>query len=113
MEADIRRLDDDEVARGVAHLDGWSLVGGKLSRRYEFADFVAAIGFMMKAAVWAQALNHHPDWSNLYNVVRVDLETHDVGGISRLDLELAARMDALASSGLAVTVGDDAPRLEE
>ena len=98
MELDIRRLNDEEIGAGLVHLAGWKMANGKLSREYVFADFVEAIGFMMKSAVWAELLNHHPEWSNVYKTVRVELVTHDVGGISRLDLELAAKMDELAGS---------------
>lgn len=96
MELEIRRLNDDEIAVAVAQLDGWQLVDGKLSREYVFVDFVEAIGFMVRVAIWAEALNHHPEWSNVYKLVRVDLQTHDVGGISPYDVELAAKMNELA-----------------
>ncbi len=96
MELEIRRMNDDEIAVAIAQLDGWQLVDGKLSREYVFADFVEAIGFMVRVAICAQALNHHPEWSNVYKVVRVQLQTHDVGGISPYDLELATKMNELA-----------------
>ncbi|MDA3039195.1 MAG: 4a-hydroxytetrahydrobiopterin dehydratase [Actinomycetota bacterium] len=96
MELERRRLNDDEIALGVAQIEGWQLVDGKLLREYIFADFVEAIGFMVRTAICAQSLNHHPEWSNVYNVVRVELQTHDVGGISAYDFELAIKMNALA-----------------
>lgn len=96
MNPDLRRLDDDEITAAIGGLAGWHLAGGKLRREFVFADFVEAIGFMMRAAVWAERLNHHPEWSNTYRTVWVDLRTHDVGGISRLDVELAARLNDLA-----------------
>lgn len=96
MELESRRLTDDEITAAVASLDGWELVDGKLRREFVFADFLEAIGFMMRAAICAQVLNHHPDWSNVYKTVRVELETHDVGGLSPLDVELATQMNALA-----------------
>ena len=96
MELESRRLTDDEITAAVASLDGWELVDGKLCREFVFADFLEAIGFMMRAAICAQVLNHHPDWSNVYKTVRVELETHDVGGLSPLDVELATQMNALA-----------------
>lgn len=92
-----RRLDDDEIAAGLARVDGWHLVDGRLQREFVFADFVEAIGFMVRSALWAEKLNHHPDWRNVYNTVRVELETHDVGGISELDFELASKMNAIAA----------------
>ena len=96
MELESRRLTDDEITAAVASLDGWELVDGKLRREFVFADFLEAVGFMMRAAICAQVLNHHPDWSNVYKTVRVELETHDVGGLSPLDVELAAKMNELA-----------------
>lgn len=96
MELDNRRLNDDEIRTAVAGLEGWQLANGKLHREYVFSDFVEAIGFMMRTAIWAELLNHHPEWSNVYKTVRVELQTHDVGGISRYDLELAAKMNELA-----------------
>ncbi len=68
-----------------------------LHREYRFPDFVAAFGFMTSAALAAESINHHPEWKNVYNRVVVDLTTHDAGGITEKDLELARRMDALAS----------------
>jgi 4a-hydroxytetrahydrobiopterin dehydratase len=90
------KLDDAEVGRRLRDLPTWSLVGGKLHREYRFPDFVAAFGFMTRAALVAEAMNHHPEWCNVYGTVRVDLVTHDAGGVSEKDLALAARMDALA-----------------
>lgn len=98
MELELRRLNDDEVAVALARLDGWQLLDGKLSREYVFVDFVEAIGFMMRVAIWAEKLNHHPEWSNVYKVVRVELQTHDVDGISPYDFELAAKMNELATN---------------
>jgi len=93
-----KRMDHAEVEAAIAGLDGWRLVDEKLYREFRFDNFVEATGFMMRAAVWAEMLNHHPDWSNLYDTVRVSLETHDVGGISPLDIQLATKMNELASN---------------
>ena len=98
MTPDIERLDHDEIESALTALDGWEMVDGRMYREYGFDDFVEAIGFMVRAAIWVEMLNHHPDWSNLHKTVRIRLETHDVGGISRLDLELAAKMNELAAS---------------
>jgi 4a-hydroxytetrahydrobiopterin dehydratase len=92
----IQKMTDNEVAQEVAKLPGWSIEGGKLHRAFQFADFIEAFGFMSRAALVAEAMGHHPDWSNVWNRVTVDLSTHSIGGISRLDLELAAKMQALA-----------------
>ena len=89
-------LTDDEVATAVAGLPGWEVVDGRLHRALTFADFSRAFGFMAAVATVAQALDHHPDWSNSYADVVIDLSTHDVGGITRLDVELAGRISDLA-----------------
>lgn len=78
--------------------DGWELREGKLQRTFVFADFVSAWGFMSQVALQAEKMNHHPEWFNVYNRVRVDLTTHDAGGISTNDFELARMMDAVARS---------------
>ena len=80
-------------------LPGWTLRAGKLHREFTFPDFVAAFGFMTEAAHAAEALEHHPEWFNVWNRVTVDLNTHDAGGLTELDFSLAARMDALATAG--------------
>lgn len=77
---------------------GWTLVDGRdaLRKEFRFADFVEAMGFMTRAALWAEKWNHHPEWANVYGRVEVTLSTHDVGGLSALDLKLARKLDALA-----------------
>ncbi len=84
------------MSAALAELPGWSLRDGKLHRELRFEDFVAAFGFMSRVAIVAEKLDHHPEWSNVWNRVVVDLVTHDAGGITALDLELARRIDALA-----------------
>lgn len=74
---------------------GWTLAGDGIEKTYTFANFVEAWGFMSRAALWAEKLNHHPEWSNVYRTVTVRLTTHDVGGLSGLDVKLAQKMDAL------------------
>lgn len=78
-------------------LPQWSLVGGKLHREFRFADFSEAFGFMSRVALAAEALGHHPEWSNVWNRVVIELTTHDTGGLSNLDLALARLIDALLS----------------
>jgi 4a-hydroxytetrahydrobiopterin dehydratase len=92
----IQKMTEKEVAQEVAKLTGWSIENGKLHRAFQFADFIEAFGFMSRAALVAEAMGHHPDWSNVWNRVTVDLSTHSIGGISRLDFELATKMQALA-----------------
>lgn len=89
-----RKLPASEVEAWLASHSDWTLRDGKLHRELRFADFVAAFGFMAKVAVLAERMGHHPDWSNAYARVVVDLVTHDVGGISELDLRLAEAIDA-------------------
>jgi 4a-hydroxytetrahydrobiopterin dehydratase len=90
------KLDDAEVERRLRDLPSWRIENGKLHREYRFADFVTAFGFMTSAALVAESLNHHPEWFNVYGTVRVDLTTHDAGGITERDFTLASRMEALA-----------------
>ena len=90
------RLADADVAARLQALPGWSVTGGKLHRAFAFADFVEAWAFMSAVALVAEAMGHHPEWSNAWNRVTVDLTTHDAGGISARDFELAARMETLA-----------------
>ena len=91
------KLDDEELAKRLTQLPGWALQGGKLHREYKFGDFVEAFGFMAGAALVAERMNHHPEWFNVWNTVRVDLTTHDAGGITARDFELAAAMEHLAA----------------
>ncbi|UDY35459.1 4a-hydroxytetrahydrobiopterin dehydratase [Dermatobacter hominis] len=89
-------LADDELAGALADLPGWALLDGRLHRELRFADFSRAFGYMAAVATVAQAMDHHPDWSNVYSTVVIDLVTHDVGGVTALDVELARRMSELA-----------------
>ena len=90
------KLDPDTVAERLRTLSGWELRDGQLHREFRFDDFVGAFRFMSGVALHAEKLDHHPDWSNVYGRVTIDLHTHDAGGITELDFELAARIDRLA-----------------
>ena len=90
-------LEGDRLGAAIAALPGWELQGGKLRREFCFADFVQAFGFMARAALVAERLNHHPEWFNVYNRVVVDLVSHDAGGITERDLVLAREMNRLAA----------------
>jgi 4a-hydroxytetrahydrobiopterin dehydratase len=83
-----------ELAAGLARLDDWRVEDGRLVRELSFADFDAAFAFMQRVAEHARRLDHHPDWSNSYAKVSIALVTHDVGALTRLDLELALAIDA-------------------
>ena len=76
----------------------WTVKDGALHREFSFPDFVSAFGFMASAALVAERMNHHPDWSNVYGTVEVALSTHDAGGITASDLELSAAMDDIAKA---------------
>ena len=92
------RLTAEERRQGLASLGGWREVEGReaIARTYRFQDFNEAFGFMSRAALVAEKLDHHPEWFNVYNRVEVTLSTHDAGGLTALDLQLAAAMDAIA-----------------
>jgi 4a-hydroxytetrahydrobiopterin dehydratase len=90
------KLNESEVRTRAAALPQWSVQGGKLHREFKFKDFVHAFGFMSSVAILAEKRNHHPDWSNGYDRVTIDLTSHDVGGLSQRDFDLAAAIDALA-----------------
>ncbi|HMB12813.1 MAG TPA: 4a-hydroxytetrahydrobiopterin dehydratase [Roseovarius sp.] len=78
--------------------NGWSMVEGRdaIHKAYKFGDFTEAFGFMTRAAIWAEKWNHHPEWFNVYNNVEITLTTHDVDGLSSLDVKLARKFDGLA-----------------
>lgn len=90
-----KRLSEQEIQAALARHPDWSIVDGKLHRELRFKDFVAAFACIAQVALIAEALGHHPEWFNVYNRLVLDLTTHDVGGLSELDLEFASRVDAL------------------
>lgn len=89
------KLTDKEIATAIAKLPEWKVVNGKLNRAFKFDTFVDAFAFVTKVAFAADKLEHHPELFNVYNRVVIDLATHDVDGISNLDIELAEKIDAL------------------
>ena len=93
------KLDETTRAAVLAKLaaDGWSEVDGRdaITKNFKFTDFVEAFGWMTRAAILAQVADHHPEWSNTYNRVTVVLTSHDVKGLSKRDIDLAHKMDAL------------------
>ena len=93
-----KRLTDAERAAALAALTGWTMVAGReaIAKRFTFADFSQAFGFMTRAALVAERMNHHPEWFNVWNKVDVTLATHDAGGLTALDIELAQAMDKIA-----------------
>ena len=93
-----RKLSPDERDAALARLPQWTLVDGRdaIARRFTFRDFNAAFGFMTRVALIAERMNHHPEWSNVWNRVDVTLSTHDAGGLTERDVALAEAMDKLA-----------------
>lgn len=92
-----RKLSNEELNEALKELSGWEVKQGKLHKAYKFGSFSQAIGWMMSVAIHADKLDHHPEWSNVYNQVNVDLVTHDLdNAISTLDVELARKMEELA-----------------
>ena len=90
------RLSDSEIERALADLEGWAREGDEIVREFSFADFVAAMGFIAQVGVLAERANHHPTLTNTYNRVRIALNTHDAGGITQRDVELAAEISQRA-----------------
>ncbi|ADZ68678.1 putative Pterin-4-alpha-carbinolamine dehydratase 2 (PHS 2) (4-alpha-hydroxy-tetrahydropterin dehydratase 2) [Polymorphum gilvum SL003B-26A1] len=92
------RLTDAERLEALAGLDAWTLLAGReaIRRTYAFADFNAAFGFMTRVALLAEKMDHHPEWFNVYRTVEVTLTTHDAGGLTLRDIDLARAMDRIA-----------------
>ena len=83
------KLTDKEIESEVNKMPGWKVVNGRLSKSFEFKDFIEAFSFMTRVAMHAEKMNHHPEWFNVYNKVNIDLVTHDLNGISNYDMKLA------------------------
>ncbi|MFN9620672.1 MAG: 4a-hydroxytetrahydrobiopterin dehydratase [Synechococcaceae cyanobacterium] len=93
-------LSPDQIDALLRELPAWGLVEGKLHRELRFADFSAAFGFLTQVALAAEAMGHHPEWSNVWNRVSIDLTTHDAGGLTDLDARLASRIEAIAATSV-------------
>jgi 4a-hydroxytetrahydrobiopterin dehydratase len=97
------KYSDSEVVDHLAKLNAglsepWVIEGGKLSKTFKFVDFITAFGFMTKCAIYVEKVNHHPEWFNVYNTLKVQLTTHEVSGISFKDFDLAQKMEAFYKS---------------
>jgi 4a-hydroxytetrahydrobiopterin dehydratase len=92
------KLSDQEITQALNDLPGWSKVEDRdaITKGFKFKDFNTAFGFMSRAALVAEKIDHHPEWFNVYNKVEVTLATHDVGGLSELDVKMARAMNELA-----------------
>lgn len=90
-----RKLTDRQVDAALRRLNGWSYDAGRLHKAFKFRDFGEAFGFMVQVALAADRLNHHPEWCNSYNRVTIDLTTHEAGGITARDIELARRIEQI------------------
>jgi len=91
-----KKIDASEIQERLKEFSGWSVKDGKLHRDFQFDSFVQAFGFMAKVALSAESMDHHPEWFNVYNKVSIDLSTHDLGGISTFDFELAKKINEYA-----------------
>jgi 4a-hydroxytetrahydrobiopterin dehydratase len=89
------KLSKQEITVGLRTLDGWSVAKGHLHRIFTFKDFTHAFGFMKRVALAANRMDHHPDWSNAYNKVTIDLSTHSAGGLTKTDFELAGKIQRI------------------
>jgi 4a-hydroxytetrahydrobiopterin dehydratase len=88
-----KKLSGNELDETIRSLSGWELKDGKLQKSFKFSNFIEAFGFMTRIALEAEKINHHPEWSNVYNTVTVKLSTHDTGGITDYDIKLANIID--------------------
>ena len=96
---DRRALSTVEIDTALGELPGWQVVEGKLSKQFKFGSFAEAMGWMVSVAIYADKIDHHPEWSNVYNRVQVNLVTHDLGNaISTWDVDLARKMEQLTAS---------------
>ncbi|TGG95763.1 4a-hydroxytetrahydrobiopterin dehydratase [Natronospirillum operosum] len=99
---EIEKLSGPDIDKALVELnqglsEPWALADGKLTKTFRFRNFIDAFGFMTKAAIWAEKQRHHPEWFNVYNSVRVQLTTHDAGGISEKDFALAQKMEKVSA----------------
>ena len=94
------KLSNEQITEILSDLTGWQKLDDRnaIAKTFKFKDFSEAFGWMTRAALQAEKMNHHPEWCNVWNRVEVTLTTHDAGGVTKLDLKLAARMNILANA---------------
>jgi len=90
------KLDEKTIATELKKLKGWAVENSRLRRVFEFPDFSQAFGFMTQVALAAEAMGHHPDWSNAWNKVTIDLTTHSAGGLTQNDFDLAGKIQRIS-----------------
>ena len=90
------KLSQTDIDEELKNLAGWSVVNGKLHKEVQFDSFNQAFGFMTRAAMEIEKMNHHPEWFNVYNKITIELTTHDAGGITKNDVNLAKILNSLA-----------------
>ena len=97
----IKKLTKTEVTQKLKRLSGWKMVKSRnaITKTFKFKDFMQAFGWMTAMAIYAEKKDHHPEWFNVYSTVEVVLSTHDIGGVSNLDIELAKKMNSTSKSG--------------
>jgi len=88
-------LSNKQLNECLRELNDWNIVNEKLSKSFKFSNFIQAFGFMTEVAITSEAMDHHPEWSNVYNRVEINLITHSEGGITKLDIELAKKIDTI------------------
>ena len=91
-------LSNKQLNEYLEDLNGWSVVNEKLSKTFKFSNFIQAFGFMTQVAITSEPMDHHPEWSNVYNRVEINLVTHSEVGITKLDIDLAMKVDSISSS---------------
>ena len=89
------RLPSESIDNELKNLKGWTVVNNKIHKEFQFDDFNQAFGFMTRAAMHIEKMNHHPEWFNVYNKIIVDLTTHDAGGVTQNDINLAKILNSL------------------
>lgn len=94
----LEKLSTEATEKELKNLSGWSIANGKLHKEFQFDDFNQAFGFMTRAAMHIEKMNHHPEWFNVYNKLVIDLTTHDAGGITQNDINLAKILNSLQLS---------------
>lgn len=91
----LTKLSQEQIKNELKNMPGWAVVEGKLHKEFQFEDFNQAFGFMTRAAMHIEKMNHHPEWFNVYNKLIVELTTHDTGGITENDIKLAKILNSL------------------